>query len=66
MPSKDIIIRDHSASPCNHLWRELSLLLGDGGCEGRAFSDPVRLDSPEIHLNMCRKVICLVISHCII
>lgn len=45
-----------AASPCNHLWRELSLLLGDGGSEGRAFGDPVRLDSPEIHLNIFKNV----------
>lgn len=45
------------ASPSNHLRRELSLLLGDGGAEGRAFGDPVGLDSPEIHEQMYFKYI---------
>lgn len=30
----------------DHLGRELRLLLGEGGAEGGALSDPVRLDRP--------------------
>lgn len=31
----------------DHLWSQLGLLFGDGGAEGAALCDPVRLDRPE-------------------
>lgn len=37
----------HLYIPGNHLRGELRLLFDDGGAEGVALSDPVRLHSPE-------------------